>query len=367
MKIINKYIFRNFLSNFLIYFCVTTFLLLLSYLYQIINSLIIHRTDFVVVVKLFLLLIPSVFSLTVPIAILISTLLTFSVLNEMGELLTLHTMGVKKSFYMINFILFSLFLTLTMVYFNTTFVPKSYRRFRNIFINSVISKPFINFSQNVVTVKNKKIVSQNVVQQQKNKYFLSNVYIHNLEENNIIQTIFAHSADVYTNTRGDIVFDLHNGEILMFNKFAPTELIQLVFDNYKFVVYNEQIQKFFSEPTSLRELTNNELLLEFNKTKSDRHKRYILSEYFLRYTVSISIFIFSVVGIIFGTKIKRNVKPLSFVIAIIVILFYYFVLLGCMSVIERGQFVLTFFVALVIMQIPNILLAIVSFLTAKIL
>jgi len=92
-----------------------------------------------------------------------------------------------------------------------------------------------------------------------------------------------------------------------------------------------------------------------------------LSEYFLRYTVSISIFIFSVVGIIFGTKIKRNVKPLSFVIAIIVILFYYFVLLGCMSVIERGQFVLTFFVALVIMQIPNILLAIVSFLTAKIL
>jgi lipopolysaccharide export system permease protein len=361
MKIINRYILKSFLSNFTAYFCITTFLLLLSYLYQIINSLIIHRTNFITVIQLFLLLTPSIFSLTIPITILISTLLTFSLLNETGELLTLQTMGVKKSLYIINFVLFSLVMTAIMFYFNTIFVPKSYRQFRNIFLTSVISKPFINFNQNLVTIKNKKIVSQNVVQQEKNKYVLSNIYIYNpIDENNIIQTIFAQSANVYTNIQGDIVFDLQNGEILIFNKTLPTELTHLVFSNYKFIIFNEQVKKIFSQPTSLRELTNKELLTEFNNTKFDKHKKHILSEYFLRHTISFSVFTFTIIGILLGTKLRRNVKPLSFIIAIIIILFYYFTLSGSISVVERSQIVSTFNTAAVVMQIPNIVLLITS-------
>jgi len=361
MKTVNRYILKSFLINFATYFCITTFLLLLSYLYQIVNALVVHKTNFIVVIKLFLLLTPSVFSLTIPITILISTLLTFSLLNETGELLTLHTMGIKKSYYIINFILFSVVFTLVMFYFNTTFVPKSYRQFRNIFLTSVLSNPSINFSQNVVSIKNRKIVSQNVIRQQGNKYILSNIYIYNpIEKNNIVQTIFAKSANVYTNIKGNLVFDLQNGEIITFNKTTPTELTYLVFDNYKFIIYNEQIQKVFSEPSSLRELTNKELLLELNKNKSNKYKKNVLSEYFLRYTISFSVFTFTIIGILLGTKIKRNAKPLSFIIAIIIILFYYFILSGCISIVEHSQNVPTFSIAAVVMQIPNIVLLLTS-------
>ena len=361
MKVINKYIFKSFCSYFVTYFCITTFLLLLSYLYQIINSLIVHKTDLVTVIKLFLLLLPSIFSLTVPVTILISSLLTFSLLNETGELLTLSTMGVRKSWYIVNFVLVSILLTAVMFYFNTILVPTSYKHFRKMFVTSVISKPFINFSQNVITIKNKKIVSQNVVQKGKNRYFLSNVYIYNpIEENRIIQTIFAQSANVFTSLQGDIIFDLQNGEILTFDKFLPSELTCLTFDNYKFVIYNEQVQKIFSETTSLRELTNKELITEFYKDKSNMFKKHILAEYFLRYTVSFSIFLFTMIGILFGTKIKNNAKPLSFLISIIIILFYYFVLSGCISIVERSHFVVSFPSAAIVMQIPNIILLIIS-------
>jgi hypothetical protein len=44
------------------------------------------------------------------------------------------------------------------------------------------------------------------------------VYIYNpIEENRIIQTIFAQSANVFTSLQGDIIFDLQNGEILTFS------------------------------------------------------------------------------------------------------------------------------------------------------
>jgi hypothetical protein len=33
-----------------------------------------------------------------------------------------------------------------------------------------------------------------------------------IEENHIIQTIFAQSANVFTSLQGDIIFDLQNGE-----------------------------------------------------------------------------------------------------------------------------------------------------------
>jgi lipopolysaccharide export system permease protein len=308
-----------------------------------------------------LLLLPSIFSLTVPVTILISSLLTFSLLNETGELLTLSTMGVRKSWYIVNFVLVSILLTAVMFYFNTILVPTSYKHFRKMFVTSVISKPFINFSQNVITIKNKKIVSQNVVQKGKNRYFLSNVYIYNpIEENRIIQTIFAQSANVFTSLQGDIIFDLQNGEILTFDKFLPSELTYLTFDNYKFVIYNEQVQKIVSETTSLRELTNKELITEFYKNKSNMFKKHILAEYFLRYTVSFSIFLFTIIGILFGTKIKNNAKPLSFLISIIIILFYYFVLSGCISIVERSHFVVSFPSAAIVMQIPNIILLIIS-------
>lgn len=362
MKIINKYIIKNFINNFFVYFVISTILLLLNYLYQIINSLIVHKTDLIIAVKLCLFLIPSVFSLTIPIAILTSVLLTFSTLNETRELVTIQTMGVRKSFYTINFIFLSILLTIIVFYFNTTFVPKSYRTFRKTFINYVIAKPTINFNNNLISIKNKKIAYKKIVEQKENKFSLTNIYIFSpIENTNIIQTIYAKRADVYSDINSNIIFNLQNGKIIIFEKTLSTQITYLDFNEYKFIIYSDQINKIVSESTNLRELTNKELKCEFEKTNILNYKKYILSEYFLRYTISLSIIVFMIIGILIGTKIRKNAKPLSFIFTIVFVLVYYFLLIGSISVIENANFNPKFTTAAIIMQMPNIFSLILAY------
>jgi len=367
MTTVNRYILKSFLVNFITYFCITTFLLLLSYLYQIVNSLIVHKTDFIIATKLFLLLTPSAFSLTIPIALLISVLLTFSLLSETKELLTIQTMGIRKSFYTVNFLFLAMFLTVLLFYFNTIFVPKSYKSFKRTFINYVLLKPTIDFSNNLISIKNKKILYQKV-EKQNNKVVLYKVCIYDLiKGSDIIQTIYAKNADVFSDVKGNIIFYLENGKIMIFAKTKPTQLTYLSFDKYKFIVYSDEINKIVTDTVNLRELTNKELLSEYKKTDIINYKKYILSEYFLRYSISMSLFVFTIIGIIVGTKIKKNAKPLSFIFSIVFILLYYFLLIGCISVVENSSLPPNFLIAAIIMQIPNIFSLVLAFLISFIL
>jgi len=367
MKIINKYILKTFFSYFFIYFGVTSLLFLLSYIYQLISSLLTYKTEFVTSIKLCLYLLPSIFSLTIPISLLISVLFTFSMLNETSESVILQTMGVKKSFYFKNLVILSVLLTIIIFYFNTIYVPKSYKQFRYTFINYVISKPYVSFNSYSVVLQNKKIVYQKFVEQKKNEFVLYNVYIFSPIEKDIIQTIFAKVAKVFINSNGDIIFNLHQGEILTFDKTLPSQLTYINFDSYKFVIPNSQIKKIVTESLNLRELSNKELLQEFYKTTIINYKKFILAEYFLRHTISLSIVVFTIIGIVVGSRIKRNAKSLSFVFAIVIICVYYFLLIGSMSFVENANISPNFVTIAFIMYLPNIFLLILSFILSIIL
>lgn len=362
MKIVNRYILSTFLNNFLLYLSIITSLLLLNYFYQLINLFITYRTEVITVLKTIFFLLPTIVSITLPVTILISVLLTFSVLNETKELLILETSGIKKSLYVTNFIFISIFAALVSVYFNTYFVPHSYKKFSETILTSVISKPALNFKNNVTIVQDIKIVAKNVVKQKNNTIQLSDVFIYNPVKNyNVLQTIHAEDAVVNNDIYGDIMFHLHNGNIININNNNYHEIVYIKFKTYQFKIYSSSIRKLISEERkSLREMTNKQLLKMLNQNFPVEYIKKILSEFFIRYTISIAVIVFTLFGITAGLRIKSNAKPLSFIIAIIIILLYYFLLTLSISLVENTNVKPTLYIAGMIMQLPNITILLIT-------
>ncbi len=358
MKTINRYILKNFLSNFFIYFCLVSTLFYLNYIYQIINPILTRKPNIFVVIKLFLFLFPSIIPLALPTTFLVSTLLTFSTLNESKELTVIQTMGLKKFFYTKNVIFLSLMFSFLLFYFNTDLIPKSYKSFKSLYFNFILSKPYMKFSDNsLLKLDNKKIF----IKSAKNNE-LQNVFIETfLKEENLIQTIFAKSAKVSNDINDNIIFELYNGKITTINTNNFKDLIHIIFEKYIFIIHNSKITKFFNETKTFREMTNKELINEYNYSKNDSYKIRILSEYFLRYSISISIVVFTLLSIVLSLKIKKSAKPLSFVYSILIIIIYYFLLSTSLSVIENIKITVSFILTFLILQIPNITLFAVYF------
>ncbi|MCS7231012.1 MAG: LptF/LptG family permease [Elusimicrobiota bacterium] len=350
MKIVNKYIVSNFVSTFYTYLFITAFLIFINYIYQILNSLLLHRPNSHIILNLLLHLLPSVLSLTIPITFLLSVIMCLSILNENKEILTLHTMGLSKIYYTKYLLLISSIIAVLLVYFNGYIVPRSYKNFKFIYFKQIVSKPFISFQNNgVINLQNKKIYTQKV---EKDSIF--GVYIHNFIDDTSIQTIYAKKANIYADINGNLILYLFDGKITMFNPQLPNEILNLVFKQYKFFVYKSEINKFIPYNKTFREMDNRELLEEFNNSQLPKYKKLVLSEYFLRYTLSFSVLFFSIIGIYLGTKIKKSARSVSFVVSILVILIYYFLLSTSITIIERiEELPLSFISVGTVMQIPN--------------
>jgi lipopolysaccharide export LptBFGC system permease protein LptF len=185
---------------------------------------------------------------------------------------------------------------------------------------------------------------------------LLNVFIQNTLGENLIQTTYAKSAKVHTDINDNIIFELQDGKITIVDKTSPAELTHLRFEKYIFIIYNKQMKTLITQTKTLREMTNKELLDEFENSKSKKYKCLILSEYFLRYSLSISIIIFAILGIAISLRIKKHAKPLSFVFTAIIILIYYFSLSASLSIIDRTELKPSFSLIGTIMQLPNIIL-----------
>lgn len=356
MKTINKYVLKNFFSVFFIYLTVIASLIFINYLYQILQSLLLHKPDINIVVNLFLFLLPSVFSLTIPITFLLAVMLTLSTLNEHKETLIFHTIGLNKFFYTKNIYLISIIFSLIMLYFNSYIVPRTYKNFKYIYFNQIITKPFINFCDNgVINLKDKRIFTKKVKNDK-----IEGVYINNYVNENTFQTIYAKEARILTDRCGNLIFQLLNGKITTIDTKNPSDLLHLVFNNYRFIVHKSEIVKFIPINKTFREMDNNELLVEFKNSNIEKYKKLVLSEYFLRHTLSFSIIFFTILGIFVALKIKNNSKPLSFTFTILIITLYYFMLSLSMTIIERVDTIpLSFSVIALVMQIPNITIFII--------
>lgn len=133
MKIIHKYILRQTLQNFIGAISVFTLLFLVFDFFDRIDNIIPEDASALLILKYFLLKIPHIITLTLPVAILVGTMLTIGLLSKNSEITAMRASGLPVIWIASPLLKCALYLSLFSVVLNETIVPWSNRTAREIY------------------------------------------------------------------------------------------------------------------------------------------------------------------------------------------------------------------------------------------
>ena len=139
MKIINKYISKEILIPFSYCFLSFVIIYILGDLFENLDNFISQKVGWLMVGRYYLFLIPAIFVLTTPLAILLSILYQLGYMSRHNELVALKASGVSFWRIMVPFIILGLILSVLLLAINEKLVPNCSRQL-NVIRETAIKK-----------------------------------------------------------------------------------------------------------------------------------------------------------------------------------------------------------------------------------
>jgi len=344
MKILNRYLIKEFFPKFLTSLLVLTFILLMDQLFDLADLLLNKGAGLFNTVKLFLYVLPSLFMFTVPMAILSATVLLFSRMNEDNEITAIRTAGISTVGNMKPVLIVGFLISFIMIYFNSTITPVSNYKFKTLYYRILYKNPVMQFSEkNFVQVQNydvyiRKITDDNI---------LKGVLIYKWEEG--LPTITtAETAEMAIAEGRGILFRLNNGKIFQENYKKPGDFIISSFSNNEMILQlNESTEFLNRNEGGVRQLPS-KVLLKKMKSLPDNIKNIYLTEYHLRFALGLAGFLFIFVAGPVSMIAKKRAKSYGIAVMLGMIFIYYILLAAGITAGERN-----FLNPLVAVWIPN--------------
>jgi len=338
MKIITRYIYSQIFASSILGFIVFTLVLLLNNFFQLIDLLINKAISLFDIIQIVGLLILSLFTLTVPMSLLFAVLLTYSRMAEDNEIIALNSSAVKTFSFVYQPVFLSIIVSLVLCWLNLSVIPKVQTEFQNIYFSIAKKQPVLRFQKKTFNkIGNYRIYIDEI---DKKNELLKGITIYQFEEDNAQPTkshirIIAQTGRVNFDLDGKIVFTLNNGIIQTESEDSKEKLTHFSFENYLVSIKTKEIAS--QEVKTLRELTGKELLNEIKKYKSQGiPTKYLETEYFLRWSIGFSAFSLVILGLPLGMITHRGGRTIGFGLSILILCLYYFLLIGSITVSERG-------------------------------
>jgi len=142
-KIIQLYIIKNFIGPFLVSFLLLTFLFLMDRVFELFDYLIGKGIPWQGVAELFLLSLPFIIAITIPISVLTAIVMAFGKMSERGEIIGIKASGLHPGFILLPTIVISLMLSTGLVWFNNHILPPSNHRLRSLLVEIARKKPML--------------------------------------------------------------------------------------------------------------------------------------------------------------------------------------------------------------------------------
>jgi lipopolysaccharide export system permease protein len=148
MKILDRYLLKEHLAPFLFALAITTFILLMDKLFELIDLLIGKRVAFWLVIKIFTLSLPSMLALTVPMAVLVAVLMTFGRISGDNELTAMKSSGLPFARLLFAPAIAGLLLTVALYFFSDRVLPEANHNLKKTFLSISSSKPALRLKEN---------------------------------------------------------------------------------------------------------------------------------------------------------------------------------------------------------------------------
>jgi len=384
MKILKRYILKEHISPFLISLMVVTFVLLIDRIIDLLNLIIEKKLPWQTIAELFGLSMPYMLALSIPMAVLVATILAFGRMSVDREIIAIKSSGINVYAMLGPLLVTAILLTGLMVYFNHWFLPNTNHKLKNLMLKIAYYKPMTIIKENEFTT----FMDYTVFAKGNNDSLLTDVLIYDRSQSRFPRTVFAKTGNVLQKDNGNsLQIVLNNGEMHERNEKEQGKYSKTTFSRYVINVRNigNRMDYFETGYRSDREMTfpqiveslkgnkaelmakhqevlrlsqrvdlakkqrqsysaNVEIrrLQSMQKIASDRETelseiiRSLQVEYHKKFSISFAIIIFILVGVPLGLMTRTSGIGMAFSVSSVIFLVYYIALNGGEQMADKG-------------------------------
>ncbi len=322
-KTTNRYILKEILPIFLIGLMTFTVILLMDKILKLIELIVTRGVSLYQILMLLLFISPSFLIFTIPMAFLVSILLSFGRLSGDSEITAFKASGVSLYQLYLPVLFFSVITYLLTTFLVIYGLPWGTRGFTAILYQIAQSKATIEIKERVFNdVFDGFVLYVDRVPIQEKK--LEGILIYDDRDKDRIHTIFAREGFLVSNPKSqEVILRLQDGDI---HRFEPrTNIYQkMQFDTYDLKL---ELAKTFAAVG--KKLKEHEMSIDDLKEKMAKRKSLGEDitpqevELHKRYAIPFSCLVFGLIGVPFGIQPRRSGRSYGFVLSLLILLAYY--------------------------------------------
>ena len=323
-SIINRYIFKEFVSPFTVNVLFFTFIFLMAELIQITNWIVNYNISLSIILRMIFYQTPYFLIFVIPLSIMITVLLTFLRLSSENEILAIKSGGISLYALLTPVFAFCLIgsaLTIFMTLYGQSWGRSALRELTNEVVSASIDiglkERTFNDSFSGVTIYVNEIDLRN-----KN---LVDVFIEDNRQPDKVNTVIAPTGKIFNDPQNAVAhLKLFNGSILQTNlKKKTAHSIQ--FDTYDISLETKRsTDKKKKKPKRPKEMTIGELSRYVRDSHIEDQKYFkALLELHRRFSIPFGCFALGLLAVPLGVQAKSAKRSFGLVLGLVFFLFYY--------------------------------------------
>ena len=355
MKILDRYIIKEFVPPFLLGLLLFTFVLLINKLYRLTELVVNKGVSIWDIFRLISYIMPSFLTLTIPMAVLLASLVAFGRMSTVSEITAFKATGFSLYRLMAPVMALSVVAMLATAYFSLYLGPMKARSFKKDLFYLAKSRAAISIDEEVFndSVKNVIIYAQKTPAPNE----MEGVFISDERDPKQPYVIIARKGSIDVDVATGLAHvNLENGSIHKKGN-KPGSYQEIDFDTNRLSI--NLYEKFFKEDgpkKSKREMSLAELKETARAISSSLDYRYsMLTEYYKRFTIPLACLVFGVIGPPLGLYSRRSGKSAGTTVALVVFALYYLLMKGGEDLASGGRMP-----ALVAALLPNIVIGLLG-------
>ena len=235
MKVLNKYLLKELTTPFFTTFFVLIFVLLSQFILKNLDRFLGKGLSLGIILKFLFLNSAWIISLAIPMAVLVTTLITFGKLSSNNEITAFKASGITYNALLKPCLAFSFTVLLLLIPYNLWLLPDMNHDVRKLSYKISKNRPDIEFNENMLNILSDKTI---YLGDRINTNSFSNIIIFDNKYNNSLNTIMADDGEFLSMNDG-ILLNLNQGSIHE-KSTTNQEYRKTFFNNYKIAIpFNE--------------------------------------------------------------------------------------------------------------------------------
>jgi lipopolysaccharide export system permease protein len=312
-----------------------------------------------VVLEVFALSLPFIMAVTIPMSVLVATLMSFGRLSQDNEISALRASGVSLVRCVFPVLLAGIPLVAFLIYFNNSILPESNHLVKNLLIDIAQKRPTLQIREGVF-VRDFEGYSIFVRRMDERTSRIYNTTIYEALPNRSPRTIVAREGEIHVSAdERTVQIRLRDGEIHELDETDPDRYLRLTFKTHTIVLpFNSELVRQQREYRSDREMSNRMMWGEIERLRPEiehlrrlssrtpveaqvlgfrlREMNRYLVEIYKKQAISFACLIFVILGAPLGVLVRRGGIGTGFVGSLGFFVLYYVLLVGGEELADRG-------------------------------